>query len=137
DRTDALRRVDGRRHDPGWSIRVVRAARGSECARAGFGDGLVLLAGAAADAEATDDFTALLEGDAAGEDHDLAVVGGGDAEELAAGLAEAGEILGGDVEGPGGPGLLDGDVDAAEPGVLHALEGDEVATGVDDGDVHG
>ena len=36
-----------------------------------------------------------------------------------------------------GAGLLDRDVDAAEPRVVHAHVGDEVAAGVGDGDVHG
>ena len=41
-----------------------------------------------------------------------------------------------DVEGPRGVGLLDRDVDRAEPGLVHADVGDEVAAGVGDGDVH-
>src|SRR5665213_1298471 len=104
---------------------------------AGFGDCLVLFAGAAADAEAADDFAVLLEGDAACEDHHLAAVGGVDAEELVAGLGVFAECLGFDVEGARGPGLLDGDVDGAEPGVGHALECEQVAAFVDYGDVHG
>ena len=47
------------------------------------------------------------------------------------------EVLGRDIEGARGPGLVDGDVDGAEPGVGHTLEGEEVAAFVDDGDVHG
>ena len=47
-----------------------------------------------------------------------------------------GEVLGGDVEGPRGVGLLDRDVDRAEPGLVHADVGDEVAAGVGDRDVH-
>jgi hypothetical protein len=104
---------------------------------AGFGYGLVLLAAASGDADGSDDFAVLLEGDAASKDHDLAVIGGVDAEELLAGLGVVAEVLGGDVEGAGGPGLFLGDVDGAEPGVGHALEGEEVSALVDDGDVHG
>ena len=37
----------------------------------------------------------------------------------------------------GGVGLLDRDVDAADPRVVHADVRDEIATGVGDGDVHG
>jgi hypothetical protein len=98
---------------------------------------LVLGAEAAADADGADDFAVLLDGDAAGEDHDLAVVGGVDAEELVAGLREGAEGSGFDVEGAGGPGLLLGDVDRADPGAVHALEGEQVSAGADDRDVHG
>jgi hypothetical protein len=41
---------------------------------AGFGYGVVLYAGASADSDGAHNFAFLLEGDAAGEDHDLAVV---------------------------------------------------------------
>jgi len=98
---------------------------------------VVLIAGASGDADGADYLAVLLDGDAAGEDHDLAIVGGMDSEELVAGLGVLSEVLGGDVEGAGGPGFFDGDIDGAEPGVFHALEGEEVATGVDYGDVHG
>ncbi len=57
---------------------------------AGFGYCVILSAGAAAYSDCTDYFAVLLEGDAAGEDHDLAVVGGVDAEELVAGLGVLG-----------------------------------------------
>ena len=72
---------------------------------AGFGDRVILFAGASADADGAYDFAFFLQGDAACEDHDLAVVGGVDAEELVAGLGVCGEVFGGDVEGAGGPGL--------------------------------
>src|SRR5687767_14236186 len=81
----------------------------------GFGDGVVLFAAAAGDANGADDLAAFLDGDAAGEDHHLAVVRGVDAEELVAGLAVVGEVFGSDVEGPRGPCLFDRDVDAADP----------------------
>src|ERR671911_2979240 len=40
------------------------------------------------------------------------------------------------IEQTGGAGFLDGDVDAAEPGAVHASEGLEVGSGIDDGDIH-
>jgi hypothetical protein len=76
----------------------------------GFGDGVVLIARAAAHADGTHNLAATLQWDAAGEDHDLAVVRGMDAEKLPARLRVGGEIFGGDVESPRGVGLLDGDV---------------------------
>ncbi len=54
-----------------------------------------------------------------------------------AGLGVRGEVFGGDVEGAGGPGLFDGDVDGADPGVVHANVRDEVSAGVGYCDVHG
>jgi hypothetical protein len=102
-----------------------------------FGYCVILFTGASTDADCADDFTLFLERNAAGKDHNLAVVGGVDAEELVAGLGVGAEVLGGDVEGAGGPGFFLRDVDGAEPGVGHALEGDEVAALVDYGYVHG
>jgi len=52
-------------------------------------------------------------------------------------LAVLGEVLGRDVKRPRGVRLLDRDVDRADPRVVHADVGDEVAAGVGDGDVHG
>lgn len=104
---------------------------------AGFGYGFVLLACAAGDADRADDFAVLKDRAATGEDHHPTAVRLLDAEELASGLGEVGEAGGGDVEGARGPGFVDGDVDGAEPGVFHALEGEEVAAGADDGEAHG
>ena len=98
---------------------------------------MVLFARASADADGADDFARALERDAAGEDHDFTIVGGVDAEELVAGLAVFGKVFGGDIEGAGGPGFFDGDVDAAEPCSVHADVSDEVAAFVGYGDVHG
>ncbi len=64
-----------------------------------FGDCVVLVAGAAADADCAYDFSILLQGDAPGEDHDLAVIARVDAEELVAGLGMGGEVFGGNVKG--------------------------------------
>jgi hypothetical protein len=47
---------------------------------------VVLISGASADADGPYDFAVFLERDASGEDHHFAVVGGVDAEELAARL---------------------------------------------------
>jgi hypothetical protein len=73
---------------------------------------------------------------AAGEKHDAAAIGGVDAKEWSAWLAEAAEFGGVHVEGAGGPGLVDGDVDGADAGIIHVDMGDEVAACIDDGDVH-
>src|SRR5690606_26493166 len=75
--------------------------------------------------------------DTAGEDRDLSAVRVLDAEELLGRLRVVAQILRRDVEGLRGPGLVDRDVDAADPSAVLADVRDEVAAGVDDGDVHG
>jgi hypothetical protein len=98
---------------------------------------LVLGPGPATDPDGADDHAVAGHRDAAGEDHDAPVVGGVDAVELLGGLRVFREVLGGQVEGPGGESLVDGDVDAAQPGTVHPHVGHEVSAGVDDGDIHG
>src|ERR1700761_5277646 len=115
---------------PPWIERV------SERRGARFGDGMILVAGTATDSDGTDDLTVSLERDAPGEDHDLSIVGSVDAEELSAGLRVGRQIFGRNVEGAGGVCLLDGDVDAAQPGVVHTHVRDEVSTLVGDRNVH-
>ena len=64
---------------------------------------MILLAGSAADADGSDYFAILLKRNTAGEDHNLAVVGGVDAEELVPGLGVSPEVCSGDIEGAGCP----------------------------------
>src|SRR5690242_14937108 len=75
----------------------------------GFGDGLVLIARTATDADGTHDHAVAHERHASGEDRHPAVIGGVDAEELLRRLRVLAEILGRDVEGPGRPRLADRD----------------------------
>ena len=49
---------------------------------AGFGNGVVLIAGTTADTDCTHNFAAALQRDSPGEDHDLALIGGMDTKEL-------------------------------------------------------
>src|SRR5690348_253316 len=46
------------------------------------------------------------------------------------------EILGRDVEGTRGEGFVDGDINTADPGAIHADMRHQVATAVGDGNVH-
>src|SRR5580693_7115462 len=94
------------------SLFSVKSRLEGGCACLGYC--VILFAGASTDADCADDFTLLLERNAAGKDHNLAVVGGVDAEELIAGLRVCGEIFGGDVKGAGGPGFFNRDVDRAD-----------------------
>jgi hypothetical protein len=55
-----------------------------ECQKAGGGDSMILVARAAADPDASDDFAVTLEWDSAGEDHYSAMIRPVIAEELAA-----------------------------------------------------
>jgi hypothetical protein len=57
------------------------------------------------------------------------------AEEGCAGLCFLGEALGRKIEHSRGEGLVDRNVDAANPGAVHADMGHEISAGVDDGDV--
>src|SRR5579862_6910871 len=73
---------------------------------AGFSDRMILIARATADANRAYNFSALLQRDAAREDHDLAVVGGVDTKELPARLRMRRQVLGRDVERPRCVGLF-------------------------------
>ena len=53
-----------------------------------------------------------------------------DAVERLAGLRQLAELAGPHGEEAGGPGLLDGDVDRADPGIVHAGEAFQVAAGI-------
>lgn len=103
----------------------------------GLGYRMILLTGAAGNANGPHNFGIALYWDATAKDHDLAVVRGVDTEELVAGLRVLAKGLGLDVERSGGPGFLGRDIDRTHPGVGHALEGQEVSAGTDDGDAHG
>src|SRR5690606_3097419 len=98
-----------------------------EGGRGRLGDGVVLRAGAAADADRPDGPAVAGQRDPPGEDHHLALVGGVDPVEVLARLRVLAQLLGGDVERARGPGLVDRDVDRAEPRTVHADVGDEVA----------
>lgn len=118
------------------AVAALSARANSEGGDAGFCDRVILLAGASADADGTDHDAVARQRDAAGEDRHLAAVGVLDAEELLIRLRVLAEVLRRDVERLRGPGLVDRDVDAADPGAVLPDVGDEVAAGVDDGDVH-
>jgi len=75
---------------------------------------VVLIARASADVDSADHLAIALTGNATGEDHDLAVVGGVDPKELHSRLRVRGQVPGRDVEGPRCVGLLLRNVDAAD-----------------------
>src|SRR5262245_39399872 len=103
---------------------------------AGFGDGLVLVDRASADAYCTDDLAVSLERDAAREHDRPALVAGLDSVERLARLNHRREILHWHVERARGVGLSAGDVDRPEPCAIHTLEGGEAVASVDDCDAH-
>jgi hypothetical protein len=97
---------------------------------------VVVVDGAAADADGADDPAAVVfDRDAAGEG-DEPVVGVLDAVERRAGLRHFAEVAGGHIEVARRLGLFDRDVDGAEPRLVHAEKRLEVGAGVYDGDVH-
>jgi hypothetical protein len=79
----------------------------------------------------------VLQGNAAGKDHDLADVGNMDSVELASWLRVSTELLGGAIESPGSVRLVERDIDGAKASSVHANMLDQVSTFVDNGDAHG
>src|SRR5450755_4432869 len=98
---------------------------------------MVLIARAAADADGADDLSIAFQWNATCEDHDSAIIGGVNAEELSAGLRMYSEVFGRDVEGARRVGLLLRNIDAADPSPVHAHMGHDVAALVSHCDVHG
>src|ERR1700689_1990007 len=78
-------------------------------ARCRFGDGLVLIARAAADANRADHLAPVLEWNAARQDVDAPMVGFLDAVECRSRLGEAREVAGREIEGARRESLADGD----------------------------
>src|SRR5947209_8485315 len=68
--------------------------------RASFRYRVVLIARAAADADRADHLAVLLQRNPTGENHDLAIIGGVDSEELPARLRMSSQILGRNIESP-------------------------------------
>src|SRR5271168_2752547 len=106
-----------------FSIRTERLAQPTTLSRGGddcLRHRLVLLATAAADADSAHDLAVQLDRDATRENHHPVVVRYVDAEELVPWLAVAAKLPRRDIKSLGREGLVDGDVDAAEPRPIHA-----------------
>src|SRR5260370_19525731 len=110
---------------------------GLESDGAGRGDGMILIAGSTADANRADYLAIQLQRDAAGKNHDLAVVGNMNAEELAARLRMLRQLLRFDIKCTRRVSLLHPDIDAAAPCVVHTNVRYDVSTFVSHCDVHG
>src|SRR5450631_2692318 len=103
---------------------------------AGLCYSVILLSGAAADSYCADNLPISFQRDAASEDHDAAVIGNVNSEELATRLQMLCEVLGWDIERAGGKCLIDRDVNAADPGPIHADMGNKISAFIDNRDVH-
>src|ERR1700688_2754813 len=103
---------------------------------AGLCHHVILLAGAAANSHRADNLPISFQRDAASEDHDAAMIGNVNSEELAARLRMLRQVPGRDIEGAGGKRLIDRYVDAADPGPIHADMGNKIPAFVDNRDVH-
>jgi hypothetical protein len=112
-------------------------AAGSEPGCAGLSYRLILLSHTATDPDGPDHLIAAFQRNAARENHDTAVIRNMNAEELVSGLAVLGQIFGRDIERARGPRLVDRDIDAPDPRLIHANVRDKIAAGIDYGDVHG
>src|SRR5687768_5376929 len=99
---------------------TTRLGSRNEGHRPGLGDFVVLVGRSAADPDRTDDLAVCLQGDAPGKDNDPAPVRLRDTEQRLLGLAHGRQLLGRDVEGAGGPRLVLCDLNAAQPGAVHA-----------------
>src|SRR6266478_4347482 len=98
---------------------------------------MILIAGTAADANRADYPSIQLQRDAAGKNHDLAVVGNMNAEELASRLRMLRQLLRFDIKCPRRVSLLHRDIDAADPCVVYTNVRYDVSTFVSHCDVHG
>jgi hypothetical protein len=107
-----------------------------EGCRACFGDGLILLAHAAANANGFNHLTIPFERNASGKDHYTAIIGRMDAKKLAARLRMLCKILCSNIECSRGKGFFDGDIDAADPGPIHTFVCDQISASVNSGDIH-
>src|SRR5260370_3140184 len=110
---------------------------GLESGGAGRGDGMILIAGATADANRADYLAIQLQRDAAGKNHDLAVVRNMNAEELAARLRMLRQFLRFDIKCARRVSLLHRDIDAADPCVVHTNVRYDVSAFVNHSDVQG
>jgi hypothetical protein len=109
-----------------------RSKRGS----AGFRHCVILIAGPAADPDCADDLPALLQGNAAREDHNTPIVGSVDSEKLVTRLTVSREIFRRYIKCPRRVCLLLGNVYAAYPRAVHAHMGDKIPALVGYRDIH-
>lgn len=97
---------------------------------------MVLLAGTTADSDRAHNLAVFLEWNAAGKNHDLAIVGGMNPKKLAAGLGMRRQIFRRYVESTRGIGFLNRDVDTPEPCTVHPYVRNQISTCVRHRDVH-
>src|SRR5882724_12335237 len=91
-----------------------------ECFGSCFRHGVVLLSRTSANTNGAHHFSFLHQWNSTGENHDFAVVGGVNSKKLATRLAVHCKIFGGNVEGTRCERLLLGNVDTADPCVIHS-----------------
>src|SRR5262245_13127308 len=98
---------------------------------------MILIPRASTDTDRAHHVAIALQRNSAGENHDLAVIGSVNSEELPAGLGVRRQILGCYIKGAGSERLVDRNIDAADPGAIHAHVSDKVSAAIGYGDVHG
>ena len=117
---------------PGHPRALIRRARA--CRAPASDAGLVLLAGAAADADRADERAVDQDGHAAGVDDDAPAGGGVEAPVDAAGLGGALELAGLHLPQRGGVRLVHRELGRAQRSAVHACEGDQIAGAVAHGE---
>src|SRR6202040_397463 len=110
---------------------------GLERCGAGRGDGMILVAGATADANRPDYLAIQLQRDAASKNHDFAGVRNMNAEELAPRLRMLCQFLRFNVKCARRISLLHSDINAPNPCVVHTNMRYDVSTFVSHRDLHG
>src|SRR5258708_36946269 len=98
---------------------------------------MILVAGATADTNRADYPSIQLQRDAAGKNHNLAVVGNMNAEELASRLRMLSQLLRFDIKCTRRVSLLHGDINAADQCVVYTNVSYDVSAFVSHCDVHG
>jgi len=117
---------------------MVENGRGSELegGGTGFGNGVILIARSAAYSNGSHDLSAFTQRNSARENHDPAIVGSVDSEELPSRLGMRSKVFGCDIKGPGRVRLFYGYVNAANPRSIHAHMRNEVSPFIRYRDVH-
>jgi hypothetical protein len=120
---------------PAWSCHGVESSLHSRCGHRGFGNLQILIDSTAAGTERPDDHISHFHRHTAPENDHLLVIGAVYSKEWLPRLRHFCQILRRHVERAGGPGLVNGNIDAPQPSAIHADMRNQPAAGVNDGDV--
>src|SRR5438876_11954300 len=124
------------RLSPQLAMRVAYLSSGpilGECSCSCFCYCLILLARTAAHTYTPNHLPIAFERDASCKDHDSTIVGDMNPEKLSTGLGMCCQVLRGNIEGTGGKGLVDGNINTADPSSVHPGVSNQVPSFIDHG----